>query len=110
MNVGRARNADPRWLIPLICRRGHVTKSEIGSIRISERETRFEIARHAAERFAAMAARPDREDPSVRIDPLREGRPAPTRSGPKGTRRPSPEGPAPLPRSGSGPVRRQRSP
>ncbi len=90
MNVGRARNADPRWLIPLICRRGHVTKREIGSIKISERETRFEIARHAAERFAAMAARPDREDPSVRIDLLREGRPAPTRSGPKGTRRQHP--------------------
>ena len=110
MNVGRARNADPRWLIPLICRRGHVTKREIGTIRISERETRFEIVRHVADRFAAAAARPDREDPSVRIDPLREDRPAPTRGGPKATRRPSPEGPASLPRSGSGPVRRQRSP
>jgi ATP-dependent RNA helicase DeaD len=77
MNVGRSRNADPRWLIPLICRRGHVTKREIGSIKISERETRFEIARHAADRFAAAAARPDKEDASVRIEPLRTGRPAP---------------------------------
>ena len=77
MNVGRARNADPRWLIPLICRRGHVTKKEIGAIRISERETRFEIARHAADRFAAAAGRPDAEDPSVRIEPLRTDRPAP---------------------------------
>ena len=31
INVGRARNADPRWLIPLICRRGRVTRHEIGS-------------------------------------------------------------------------------
>jgi ATP-dependent RNA helicase DeaD len=77
MNVGRARNADPRWLIPLICRRGHVTKREIGAIKISERETRFEIARHAADRFATAAARPDKEDASVRIEPLRAGRPGP---------------------------------
>ena len=84
MNVGRSRNADPRWLIPLICRRGHVTKREIGSIKISERETRFEIARHAADRFAAAAARPDKEDASVRIEPLRAGRPSPPpRRGPR---------------------------
>ncbi|MFL5335535.1 MAG: DEAD/DEAH box helicase [Geminicoccaceae bacterium] len=78
MNIGRVRNADPRWLIPLICRRGHVTKKEIGSIRISERETRFEIAREAAERFAVMVRRPDAEDPSVRIEPLRADRPEPS--------------------------------
>jgi ATP-dependent RNA helicase DeaD len=77
MNIGRTRNADPRWLIPLICRRGHVTKQEIGAIRISERETRFEIARHAAERFAVAAGRPDIEDASVRIEPLRGDRPPP---------------------------------
>ena len=78
MNVGRARNADPRWLIPLICRRGHVTKREIGSIKISERETRFEIARAVADRFAVAAGRPDKEDASVRIEPLRTERPAPS--------------------------------
>ncbi|MFO1074584.1 MAG: DEAD/DEAH box helicase, partial [Geminicoccaceae bacterium] len=71
MNIGRARNADPRWLIPLICRRGHVTKQEIGAIRIFDRDTRFEIARHAAERFAAAVRRPDAEDGSVRIEPFR---------------------------------------
>lgn len=78
MNVGRARNADPRWLIPLICRRGHITKREIGSIKISERETRFEIARAVADRFAVSAGRPDKEDASVRIEPLRTERPAPS--------------------------------
>jgi ATP-dependent RNA helicase DeaD len=87
MNVGRMRNADPRWLIPLICRRGHVTKREIGAIRISDRETRFEIARHAAHRFAAAARHPDEQDGSVRIEPLRLGRPAPPPGG-RGARPP----------------------
>ncbi|WP_282009790.1 DEAD/DEAH box helicase, partial [Brevundimonas aveniformis] len=44
MDVGRSRNADPKWLIPLICRLGHITKREIGSIRIYPDETRFQIA------------------------------------------------------------------
>ena len=54
--VGRKNNADPKWLIPLICRIGGITKQEIGAIRIFDRETKFEIAAYAAERFAAASA------------------------------------------------------
>lgn len=52
LNVGRRRNADPKWLVPLICRLGHITKAEIGPIRIFEDETKFEIVPHAAPAFA----------------------------------------------------------
>jgi ATP-dependent RNA helicase DeaD len=111
MNVGRFRNADPRWLIPLICRRGHVTKKEIGAIRIGDRETRFEIARHAADRFAAAARRPDEQDATVRIEPLRGDRPS--AAGPPVGRTPAtfrpPERSARA-RPGDAPVRRRRSP
>jgi ATP-dependent RNA helicase DeaD len=51
MSVGREHNADPKWLVPLICRRGHVTKKDIGEIRIFSRETKFEIAADAERRF-----------------------------------------------------------
>jgi ATP-dependent RNA helicase DeaD len=71
IDMGRNRNADPRWLLPMICRRGHITKTEIGAIRIYERETRFEIARGAAPRFAAALRKA--EDDGVRIEPLTEG-------------------------------------
>ena len=54
--LGRKQNADPRWLIPLICKAGGVTKQEIGSIRIFDRETKFEIAAHAAHGFAEAAS------------------------------------------------------
>ncbi|MGD9508015.1 MAG: DEAD/DEAH box helicase [Geminicoccaceae bacterium] len=107
INLGRSRNADPRWLIPLICRRGHVTKREIGSIKVSERETRFEIAAHAAERFATAAARPDKEEPSVRIEALRDARPAPTHAR-HAARRPGPDEGSAAARTGRGPVRRPR--
>ncbi|MBB5687233.1 DEAD/DEAH box helicase [Sphingobium boeckii] len=52
MNVGRNNgNADARWILPLLCRRGHITKSEIGAIRIGDRETLFQIPRGVADRF-----------------------------------------------------------
>ena len=69
IDIGRTKNAEARWLLPLICRRGHVTKSDIGAIRVFDRETRFEIAASAAARFAA-AVQEGADD--VRITPLAE--------------------------------------
>jgi len=57
MDVGRKDNADARWLLPLLCRRGHITKNEVGAIRIAQNETMFEIPRAAAGRFAAALKR-----------------------------------------------------
>lgn len=54
--LGRKQNADPRWLVPLICKAGGITKQEIGAIRIFDRETKFEIAHEAAYAFANAAA------------------------------------------------------
>ena len=68
IDVGRHRNAEARWLLPLICRRGGITKSEIGAIRVFDRETRFEIAAGAAERFLAAVA--ESPDEGGRIVPL----------------------------------------
>ena len=52
ISVGRKHRAEPRWLLPLICKAGHVTKREIGSIRILDTESRFEIIAERAEAFA----------------------------------------------------------
>ncbi|WP_167954266.1 DEAD/DEAH box helicase [Sphingomonas jejuensis] len=57
LNVGRRQNADPRWILPLLCRRGHVTRAEIGAIRIEANETLFEIPRAAAGRFSQSLQR-----------------------------------------------------
>jgi len=69
MNLGRNQNADPRWVLPFLCRRGHVTREEIGRIRIMERETRFEVASYAAERFFHAAGRPGEDDAHIVIEP-----------------------------------------
>jgi len=65
INAGRNMNADPRWLIPLICRLGHITKREIGSIRVFDKDTKFEILTAAAPSF--MRAVAEANDPEVRI-------------------------------------------
>jgi ATP-dependent RNA helicase DeaD len=55
VDIGRERKADPRWLLPLLCRAGNVTKAEIGSIKIFDRDTRFQIAAKFADKFADAA-------------------------------------------------------
>ena len=68
LNIGRQKNADPKWLIPLICRQGKISKQEIGSIRIQERETQFEIKAAAADSF--LQAIRQIKNPEGRIEPL----------------------------------------
>ncbi|MBU6253245.1 MAG: DEAD/DEAH box helicase, partial [Alphaproteobacteria bacterium] len=57
LDVGRRHQADPRWLLPLLCRRGHITRNEIGAIRISPSESFFQIPRALEQRFAKAVAR-----------------------------------------------------
>lgn len=76
MNIGRQKNADPRWLIPMICRQGKVTKAEIGAIRIFERETRFEIDAAHTDRFATALRQIEKAE--VRIERLAEHAAAPS--------------------------------
>jgi ATP-dependent RNA helicase DeaD len=83
MDVGRNGNADPRWLLPFLCRRGHVTRQEIGRIRILGRETQFEVAPYAAARFAAAARRAEGEDAHIKVEPMQ-----PVKGPPRLSRRP----------------------
>ncbi len=87
IDVGRRQNADPRWLLPLLCRRGHVTKAEIGAIRIAPNETWFQVPRGGAEKFArtiAQTADPDsRDEGGLRIE-LAEGEPGSVGRGQRG--------------------------
>ena len=53
LNVGRQGNADPKWILPLICRLGGVTKQDIGAIRIFDMETKFELDVAVGDSFIA---------------------------------------------------------
>lgn len=69
MDVGRRQNADPRWILPLICRRGHITKNEVGAIRIGPNETAFQVPRALASKFMDAVQRTASEDEDVRFEP-----------------------------------------
>ena len=65
LNVGRERNADPKWLLPEICRQGEITKKEVGAIRVFDTETLFQVEASAAGKFATLVA--ERKKGGVRI-------------------------------------------
>ncbi len=67
LNVGRERNADPKWLLPEICRQGELTKKDIGAIRVFEMETLFQVAPEAAPKFTILVS--ERKKGGVRISP-----------------------------------------
>jgi ATP-dependent RNA helicase DeaD len=71
-SIGARKNAEARWLLPMICRRGGIDKNDIGAIRIMDTTTEFEISGRAAESFAVKIRRPDKED-NIRIEALPEG-------------------------------------
>ena len=89
LDFGRNKNAEARWLLPMICRRGHVTKREIGAIRIFDRETRFQVVAGAVERFEAASAKNDGD--GGRITRLEDGATSPAAA-------PRDDRPAPRPR------------
>jgi ATP-dependent RNA helicase DeaD len=72
LNIGRRHNADARWILPLLCRRGHITKNEVGAIKIAANETMFDIPRAVAARFADALKRTAQEDPDdgIMIEPV----------------------------------------
>jgi ATP-dependent RNA helicase DeaD len=112
MDIGRRQNADPRWVLPLLCRRGHITRGEVGAIRITGNETFFEVQSAVAARFIAAVKRTANEgddEGGVRFDPV-DGPPG-AESGRRDRR---PDGPPPrarlAPRRSEGPPRTEAKP
>ncbi|HEX4457034.1 MAG TPA: DEAD/DEAH box helicase, partial [Polyangia bacterium] len=95
VNLGSADNADAKWILPLVCRRGGITRREVGAIRIARDRTYVEVAGRVAADFAANAAERDPRAPKVVIGPSRDALPgksavAPARPGKSQGDRPAP--------------------
>lgn len=76
IGVGRRQNAEPRWILPLICRRGHITRNEIGAIRVGQHESWFQVPRAIAPKFAdalERTASSDDEQDAIVIEESPEG-------------------------------------
>ena len=87
VSLGRKHKAEPRWLLPMLCKAGGVTKTAIGSIRIFDTESIFEVAAQKADAFAESIEKNGSGERGVTIAPV-DG-PGERRSGPpSGQRRP----------------------
>lgn len=53
LSVGRDDRAEPRWLLPLVCRAGNIDKTSIGAIRIRDTQSFVELKEAAADGFEA---------------------------------------------------------
>jgi ATP-dependent RNA helicase DeaD len=51
LSVGRKQNAEPRWLIPVLCRSGNISKADIGQIKMQQDETFVELAADSVDAF-----------------------------------------------------------
>jgi len=51
LSIGHDASAEARWILPMLCGRGNITKRNIGAIRIHQKETHVELTAHGAENF-----------------------------------------------------------
>lgn len=65
LNVGRKKNADPKWLLPMLCRKGNINRSEVGIIQIFDNETKIEISKKVAADFIKNMKRPGGDNITV---------------------------------------------
>ncbi|NDW53019.1 DEAD/DEAH box helicase [Aliiroseovarius sp. PrR006] len=66
VSEGRNQNASPRFLLPMICKAGDITKDDIGAIRIADEQSYIEIREQAVDGFVAAIG------PNMRIEKTKE--------------------------------------
>ncbi len=70
LSVGHAGRADPRWLLPMLCRAGDMSRRDIGAIRIFEEHTFAQIHDDARAKFlAGIGAGKELED-GIKVEVL----------------------------------------
>ncbi|MDB4964432.1 MAG: box helicase domain protein, partial [Myxococcales bacterium] len=99
VNLGAKDKAEPNWILPLVCKRGGVTRRDVGAIRVARDHTLFEISSKVAREFGANAAEADPRAPNVRIGPAEGGLPARSFDAPAGRPQQRRDGGRPAPRA-----------
>ena len=100
IDVGRDGKAEARWLLPMICKAGDITKKEIGAIRIQPNETFVEISEAAVPNFLKSVGSDMTLENQARLTEL-SGPPQISERGPRPSKksyRDQPEGESPRPR------------
>ncbi len=67
LSVGRVTNADPKWILPMLCKAGDLNRSQIGNIRIGPKVTHVELKPDAASQIMDKAGADGQIDKSLII-------------------------------------------
>lgn len=81
LSVGRKHNAEARWLLPMLCRAGHITKNEIGAIKIHQNETHVELTPQSVDKFLEAVGPSRKVEKSITVTRLNGVPDAPNDSG-----------------------------
>jgi ATP-dependent RNA helicase DeaD len=83
LSVGSRQSAEARWLLPMLCRHGKLTKQDVGAIKVGPDETRVELAPQAVEGFLAAIGPSCIVDGKIAVTAL-DGGPTKNREGTSG--------------------------
>ncbi len=65
LSVGRTNNADPKWILPMLCKAGGIDRKSIGNIRIGPKLTHVELKPEAASKIMDNAGADGQIDKSL---------------------------------------------
>lgn len=67
LSIGRNQKAEPRWLLPMLCKSSGLTKRKIGSIKIRNEETYVEISNDSFDGFLTAIGPNQTLEKSIRV-------------------------------------------
>ena len=80
LTIGRSQNVEARWILPMLCRVGGITKNEIGKINIEQDETLVELTAASVDGFLKTVGPEMVVEDTIKItrmdNPPRSARPA----------------------------------
>jgi ATP-dependent RNA helicase DeaD len=97
LSVGRDDKAEPRWILPLLCRAGNLDKTAIGAIRVQDNETHVELTEASAAGFMATLGAGGVLEDGIIARPMDSAPDKQSGGGGGGSSRPKPDS-APRPR------------
>ncbi len=84
LSVGHDMSAEARWILPMLCSKGNITKRHIGAIKIHQNETHVELAADCVENFFKAVGTDGRIEKNIVVTRMRgtPGEPEKSRGGP----------------------------
>lgn len=87
LSVGHDMSAEARWILPMLCGRGNITKRNIGAIKIHQSETHVELTADCVDAFFKAVGEGGKIEKNIAVSRL-QGAPSTPRGGHDGAPRP----------------------